>query len=188
MKPSRKTKKTIEEKIETGPMQGFPWGKFLLGYALYIFFHEIDRVLPGTILAVIFGEGIESVYAHMKMLFHAYLILSIIDYFRHRKSGLADSFVYARMLILSAVPWMMIILYYTVEAVGVILPRSIDLPWALVVTAFGLYFSLQLERPLERAEFHPAAKRAIFIAFLAALVTYIGFSFAVPDNFFIALD
>jgi hypothetical protein len=191
MSPSKKTTqpaKSIQKKPESAKTASVPWGRFLLGYGLYVFFHEIDRLLPGTILATIFGEGIESIYAHMKMLFYAYLILSLLDYFRMRASGLPRSFFEARMLILASVPWMMIILYYTVEAVGITLPRSIDLPWALVVTAFGLYFSLQLEGPLGEADFRPGAKRAIRIAFLAALITYIGFSFAVPDNFFIAIE
>jgi hypothetical protein len=190
MSPSKKTTrpaKAHEKKAETVKTVGFPWGRFLLGYGLYVFFHEIDRLLPGTILATIFGEGIESIYAHMKMLFYAYLILSLIDYFRMRASGLPRSFFEARMLILAAVPWMMIIVYYTVEAVGVTLPRSVELPWALVVTAFGLFFSLQLEGPLGETDFRPGAKWALRIAFLAALITYIGFSFAVPDNFFIAI-
>jgi hypothetical protein len=159
-----------------------------LGFGLYLFFHEIDRLLPGSIIGTILGEGIESVYAHMKMLFYAYLILSIIDFFRFRKNGLPVSFFYARMLILAAVPWMMIIVYYSIEATGIILPRAIDLTWAVLMTAFGLYFSIRLEEPLERMELRPALKSTIMIAFLAALITYVGFSFHVPDNFFIAPD
>jgi hypothetical protein len=166
----------------------FPWAKFLLGFGLYLFFHEIDRLLPGSIIGTILGEGIESVYAHMKMLFYAYLILSIIDFFLLRKSGLPLSFFYARMLILAAVPWMMIIVYYSIEATGIILPRAIDLTWAVLMTAFGLYFSIRLEEPLERMELRPALKSTILIAFLAALITYVGFSFHVPDNFFLAPD
>lgn len=166
----------------------FPWLKFLLGYILYLFFHEINRFLPGSIFATIFGEGIESVYAHMKMLFYAYLILSAIDFFRFRKSGLPLSFFYSRMLILAAVPWMMIIVYYAVEAIGVLLPRTIDLTWAILVTAFGLYFSIRLEEPLDQLELRSALKGTILIAFLAALITYVGFSFSVPDNFFIAVE
>jgi hypothetical protein len=166
----------------------FPWAKFLLGYGLYLFFHEIDRLLPGSLIATILGEGIESVYAHMKMLFYAYLVLSIMDWFRLRKSSLPASFFYARMLILAAVPWMMIVTYYAVEAVGIILPRAIDLTWAVMMTAFGLYFSIRLEEPLDGMELRPALKSVVVIAFLAAFITYVGFSFHVPDNFFIALD
>lgn len=165
----------------------FPWAKFLAGFALYIFFHEIDRFLPG-VLGTIFGEGIESVYAHMKMLFYSYLILSLIDYFRLRSGGLPRSFVYSRMLILSAVPWMMIIVYYAVEAVGILLPRAVDLTWAMIVTGFGLYFSIRLDESFDAMELRPALKSTIVIAFLAALITYIGFSFQIPDNFFIAVE
>jgi hypothetical protein len=165
----------------------FPWGKFLLGYVLYLFFHEADRFLPGT-LGTIFGESFESVYAHMKMLFYAYLILSLIDFFRLRNKGLPGSFFYARMLILAAVPWMMIATYYSLEAVGIMLPRTVDLTWAIVMTAFGLYFSIRLEEPLEGLELRPALKGLIVVVFLTTLITYVGFSFHVPDNFFIAPD
>ncbi len=166
----------------------FAWWKWIVGYLLYLFFHQIYDILGGGTLAAILGEGIESVYAHMKMLFYAYLILSVIDFFRFRKHGLPESFVYSRMLILAAVPWMMIIVYYAVEAVGIILPRAIDLSWALLTTAFGLYFSIRLEEPFDHMELRPALKSTILIAFLAASITYVGFSFHVPDNFFIAVE
>jgi hypothetical protein len=186
-KKAGKAAKKSDVRSDTGSIR-FPWAKFALGYVFYVFFHEINRLLPGTILATIFGEGFESIYAHMKMLFYAYLILSIIDTIRNNKTGLSGSFFYARMLILSSVPWMMVIVYYALEAVGIFLPRSIDLPWALLVTGFGLFLSLQLEQPLEKAEFQPATKAAIAVAFLAAVITYVGFSFAIPDNFFIAIE
>ncbi len=166
----------------------FPWIKFLLGFGLYLFFHQINSLLPGTIIGTIFGEGISSVYAHMKMLFYAYLVLSLIDFFRFRKEDLPVSFFYARMLILAAVPWMMIAVYYAVQSVGIVLPHTIDLTWAILTTLFGLYFSIRLEEPLDRMELRPGLKSLIVIAFLGALLTYVGFSFHVPDNFFIAPD
>jgi hypothetical protein len=166
----------------------FPWAKFLLGFGLYLFFHQIYDLMPGSIIGTVFGEGISSVYAHMKMLFYAYLVLSIIDFFRLRKKGLSASFFYARMLILAAVPWMMIVVYYAVEAAGIILPRAADLTWAILMTAFGLYFSIRLEEPLDGLELRPALKSLVVVVFLAAFITYVGFSFHVPDNFFIAPD
>jgi hypothetical protein len=165
----------------------FPWVKFVTGYILYIFFHEIDRLLPG-IIGTILGEGIESVYAHMKMLFYAYLVLSLFDFFRLRKTGLPRSFFYSRMLILAAVPWMMIAMYYAIEAIGIVMPHAVDLAWALLMTAFGLYFSIRLEEPFDGMELRPALKSMIVFAFVTALITYVGFSFHIPDNFFIAPD
>ena len=167
----------------------FPWWKFILGYVLYVFFHQIYDLTGGNLIGQIFGEGIESIYAHMKMLFYAYLILSAVDFFRLRKNGtLGTSFIYSRMLILAAVPWMMIIMYYAVEALGIILPHYVDLTWALIVTAFGLYFCIRLEEPFDSMPLRPATKAMIVFAFVSALITYVGFSFQVPDNFFIALE
>jgi hypothetical protein len=165
----------------------FPWLKFLLGFGLYLFFHQINDLLPGTVIGAIFGEAISSVYAHMKMLFYAYLVLSIIDFFRLRRNGLPVSFFYARMFILAAVPWMMITVYYAVEAMGIILPHTVDLIWGVIMTWFGLYLSIRLEEPLDDMELRPALKSLIVIVFLAAFITYVGFSFHVPDNFFIAI-
>lgn len=164
----------------------FPWLKLIGGYLLYLFFHQIYDILGGGTLGALLGEGIESVYAHMKMLFYAYLVLSAIDYFRFRKKGLPASFFFARMLILSAVPWMMIVVYYALEAIGIHLPQSVDLVWALIVTAFGIYLAILLEDSLDGMELRPVLKVVIVIAFAAALITYMGFSFQVPDNFFIA--
>lgn len=167
----------------------FPWAKFIIGYVLYIFFHQIYDILGGSTLGALLGEGIESVYAHMKMLFYAYLLLSAFDYFRFRRAGnVPVSFIFSRMLILSAVPWMMIIMYYALEAIGIVLPRTMDLTWALIATALGLYFSIRLEELLDGMEARPALKAMITIAFVSALITYVGFSFQVPDNFFIAPD
>jgi hypothetical protein len=167
----------------------FPWWKFILGYVFYVLFHQIYDLTGGNLLGQIFGEDIESIYAHMKMLFYAYLLLSAIDFFRQRKSGtLGTSFVYSRMLILAAVPWMMIVMYYAVEALGIILPHYVDLTWALVVTAFGFYFCIRLEEPFDNMSLRSSTKAMIVFAFVSALITYVGFSFHVPDNFFIVLE
>jgi len=166
----------------------FPWAKMIVGYLLYVFFHQAYDLFGGGTFGAVLGEGIESIYSHMKMLFYAYLILSAYDFFRLRKTGLPASFFYSRMLILAAVPWMMIIVYYAVEAMGIVLPHAIDLAWALIVTAFGLYFSIRLEAPLDRMDVRPALKAMIVIAFASAFITYVGFSFRIPDNFFLAPD
>jgi hypothetical protein len=79
-------------------------------------------------------------------------------------------------------------MYYAVEALGITLPRYVDLTWALVVTAFGLYFCIRLEEPFDNMPLRSATKAMIVLAFTAALITYAGFSFHVPDNFFIALE
>jgi hypothetical protein len=55
------------------------------------------------------------------------------------------------------------------------------------VDATWFLFALRLDDELERVEFRQALKALIWLAFLSALITYVGFSFHVPDDFFIIL-
>jgi|GEM_PF-4729962 hypothetical protein len=55
------------------------------------------------------------------------------------------------------------------------------------VDATWFLFAIRLDDELERVEFHPAWKSMIWLTFLAALIIYVGFSFHVPDDFFIIL-
>ena len=163
----------------------FAWWKLIAGYLLFVVFHQIYDILGGGTLAAILGEGIESVYAHMKMYFYAYLVVSVIDYFLRRKD-LKPTFWYSRMLIASSFPWMSIAIWFIPEALGISL-GSFELPYSLALTLVGLFFAFSLDDNLENVEFRPTAKAFVWIAFAAALITYIGFSFHVPNNFFIVV-
>ncbi|MCC6567923.1 MAG: hypothetical protein IT315_01660 [Anaerolineales bacterium] len=163
----------------------FAWWKLIAGYLLFVLFHQIYDLLGGGALAAILGEGIESIYAHMKMYFYAYLVVSAIDYFLRRKD-LKLSFWYSRLLIAASFPWMSIAIWFIPEALGVHLGRF-ELPYSLALTLVGLLFAFSLDDTLENVEFLPAAKTFIGIAFAAALITYVGFSFHVPSNFFIVV-
>ena len=164
----------------------FPWWKLIVGYLFFLFFHQIYDILGGGTLAAILGEGIESIYAHMKMYFYAYLLVCLIDYFLRRgQINSLGSFWYPRMLIASSFPWMSIAIWFIPIALGFEL-GNYELTYSLALTVLGLYFAFRLDDGLERVEFRPALKAMIWLAFLAAFITYIGFSFQVPDNFFIA--
>ena len=164
----------------------FMWWKLLAGFIFFIFFHQIYDVLGGGTLAAILGKGIESIYAHMKMYFYAYLLVCLIDYFLRRKQiSSVGSFWYPRMLIASSFPWMSIAIWFIPIALGFGL-GNYELAYSFALTALGLYFAFRLEEGLEDVEFRPALKTMIWLAFVAAFITYIGFSFHVPDNFFIA--
>lgn len=163
----------------------FQWWKLVLGYVFFLFFHQIYDILGGGTLAAILGEGIESIYAHMKMYFYAYLLVCVIEYFLHRKSIISvESFWYSRMLIAAAFPWMSIAIWFIPEALGLDI-SSFELAYSLSMTVIGLYFAFLLDDGLA-LQLRPALKAFIWIAFVAAWITYIGFSFHAPDNFFIA--
>ena len=164
----------------------FPWWKLIVGFLLFIFFHQIYDILGGGTLAAILGEGIESIYAHMKMYFFAYLVVSLIDFFLHRvQVSSASSFWTTRMLIAASFPWMSIAVWFIPVALGFDL-SNMELIYSLIITAFGLYFAIRMEEGLENMEFRPALKALIWLVFVAAIITYVAFSFTPPDNFFIA--
>jgi hypothetical protein len=164
----------------------FAWWKLIAGYLFFLFFHQIYDILGGGTLAAILGEGIESIYAHMKIYFYTYLLVCIIDYFLRRKQITSiSSFWTSRMLIASSFPWMSIAIWFIPIALGFQLGQY-ELAYSLVLTLLGLYLAFRLDDGLEYMEFQPALKAMIWLAFLAAIITYIGFSFHVPENFFIA--
>ena len=171
-------KKQMQEK--------FPWWKLIAGYIFFLFFHQIYSWLGGGTLGTVLGEGIESIYAHMKMFFHAYLLVCLVDYFLRRKQIVsAGPFWYPRMLIASSFPWMSIAIWFVPIALGLELGRA-ELVYSLGLTLVGLYFAFRLEEGLNGLQFRPALQAMIWLAFLAAFITYVGFSFHVPNNFFIA--
>lgn len=166
----------------------FQWWKLIAGYLLFFFFHEIYKLMNGNIIGTIFGEGFESIYTHMKMYFYTYLSLSAIDFFRrHKQIASPGTFWTSRMLIASSFPWMSIAIWFIPTAVGFDL-GGYELAYSLVLTGIGLYFAFRLDDELENIQFQPALRSMIWLAFAAALITYTGFSFHVPDNFFIATE
>jgi hypothetical protein len=174
------SRKNLREQMQ----KKFPWWKLIVGYLLFLFFHQVYGIVGGGTLGAILGESIESIYSHMKMFFYSYLVLSGIDYFLQRyQISTARSFWTTRMLIASSFPWMSISIWFIPIAFGFEL-GNFELLYSLVLTALGLYFAIGLDEGLEGVEFRPALQALIWLAFAAAVITYIGFSFHVPNNFF----
>ncbi len=163
----------------------FKWWKLIAGFVLFLFFHQAYDILGGGTFGKILGEGFESIYSHMKMYFYAYLVICAIDYFlRRRQITSPVTFWTSRMLIASSFPWMSIAIWFIPIALGLELGRF-ELYYSLLQTVLGLYFAFRMDEGLENVEFRPALKTLIWLAFLGAVITYIGFSFHVPNNFFI---
>ena len=164
----------------------FQWWKLIVGFLLFLFFHQVFRLVGGGTLGAILGEGIESIYSHMKMYFYAYLVISAIDYFMRRSQIIsASSFWDVRMLTASSFPWMSIAIWFIPIALGFDL-GSYELAYSILLTFFGFYFAIRLDEGLDGSEFRPALKALIWLAFIASFITYIGFSFHAPNNFFSA--
>ena len=165
----------------------FPWLKYLAGIALFAFWHQLYDLFPGTWAAILAEGERESIFAHMKMLFYPYLILSVADYILLRRKGrVSASLLYARLLILSSAPWLMISTWYVPDALGIVMEGAIELIYSILFSFVGVYLAIRMEEPLEATHYRLALKLLLWAAFLAALITYTGFSLHLPHyGFFV---
>jgi hypothetical protein len=171
----------------------FPWLKYLAGIALFALWHQLYPIFPTTWAEVLAEGEQESIFAHMKMLFYPYLILSIVDYLRLRRSAgreaprkdpVSASFLYARLLILVTAPWLNMSIWYVPEALGIHMPGTVELIYSILISWVGVYIAIRMEEPLEATQYRPALRVLLWIAFLAALITYTGFAFHLPRHGF----
>jgi len=162
-----------------------PWWKLIATWVLFLLLHYSYETFPNLFFKIIGEEG-ETTYFHMKMLFFAYLFASILEYLLKRKTiSQVQNFIYARMFIAVTFPWLTITAWFTAEA---LLGASLPLPWEIiyanVMTVLGIYFALRMEELFEGMTLRPAFKGIIVALFLAALLSYIAFSFNTPEHFF----
>ena len=153
------------------------WGTFLLLHFSY-------ETFPNTIFRII-GEDGETTFFHMKMLFFAYVGITLVEFVVRRRSCLAQTFLFSRALIAVAYPWLTITIWFAAEALGVAIASIVvELIYANVVTVIGIYLAVRMEEIFSETEFRPSMKALISIVFVAALVSYVSFSLKVPMPFF----
>jgi hypothetical protein len=165
----------------------FPWIKYIAGITLFAFWHQLYDLFPSTWAAILAEGEQESIFAHMKMLFYPYLILSIADYILLRRKGkVPASFVYARLLILVSAPWIMMSIWYVPDALGISMDGAVELIYSILLSFVGVYLAIRMEAPLEATRYRLALKILLLTAFLSALITYTGFSLHLPHyGFFV---
>jgi hypothetical protein len=163
----------------------FQWWKWLTVWGFFLLLHFSYDIFPSKVILV-FGEQSEAVITHMKMVLWAYLFASLIEFFVYRnKIKSLSQFIYTRLLLAIVLPWLVITLWHTAIALGILLP---EIPWEIVyaniTTALGIYVGLRLEEALDHIEYYrPAFKAVIVMMFLLTLLTYISFSFSAPPGY-----
>ena len=159
----------------------FPWIKFVVGCVLFAFFHQLYDIFPNTVTAVLAEGEEEAIFAHMKMLFYPYLLLSIVDYFLYRRKGqLTESFIYARLLILISVPWVMLSFFYVPESLGINLGEPGILIFSIIASWIGVYTAIRMEEPLEATHYRLAVKALLIMFFISSIIIFTGFTFNPP--------
>jgi len=161
------------------------WWKVIAIWALFLLLHFSFETFPNALFRIIGEEG-EVTFFHMKMLFFAYLFVTVVEFLVRRSTiPSVRSFVFSRMLIAVAYPWLTITMWFTAEALGIQIPV---IPWEIVyaniVTVIGIYMAVRMEELFADTDFRPSMRVLIALTFTTAILAYVSFSLKVPMPFF----
>jgi hypothetical protein len=161
------------------------WWKLVAVWVLFLALHFSYETFPNTVFQII-GEDGETTFFHMKMLFFAYLAVSLVELALRRKELTSlSAFSYQQALIAVAYPWLTITMWFSAEALGFRMPNpTAEIIYANIFTVLGIYLALRLEEALAGVEFRVSTKVMIVLVFVCALLSYISFSFNAPMPFF----
>jgi hypothetical protein len=166
------------------PTTRFRWWKFISVWACFLLLHFSYGWFPNTFFQIV-AEANETVFFHMKMLFVAYMLVSLVEFFvRRRTIASTSSFFAGRALVAVAYPWLAITFWFLAWAAGWTFARLGELLYANLTTLLGVYLALRMEEILDAVELRPALKWTILLLFLAAVVSYVSFSLHPPLHFF----
>jgi hypothetical protein len=162
----------------------FAWWKLIVVWVIFLLLHFSYDLFPNLFFRII-AEANETAFFHMKMLFVAYILSSLVE-FGIRRSTLKSisTFWLSRALIAVAYPWLAITFWFLAWAVGVTIPGLWEIVYANLTTGLGIYLALRLEEVFENIEFRPAIKWMIVLVFIMAVVSYVAFSLNPPIHFF----
>jgi hypothetical protein len=160
--------------------------KVLAVWATFLLLHFSYETFPNTLFRII-GEDGEVTFFHLKMLFFAYLLVTLGELVVVRgRLRSVQTFVFSRALIALTFPWLTITMWFTAEALGAYPPAGVwEVIYANIVTIIGIYLAVRMEELFETTEFRPSMKALISIAFASALLVYVSFSFKTPMPFFV---
>lgn len=163
----------------------FTWWKLVAVWVVFLALHFSYETFPNLLFQII-GEVGETTYFHMKMLFFAYVLVTLGEFLVRRTKLVSPAgFIYSHALIAVAYPWLTISLWFTAEALGLAIPNlAIELLYANVVTAIGIYLALRMEEALDGVVFRPALGALVILLFACATLGYVAFSLNTPLHFF----
>jgi hypothetical protein len=90
------------------PESGFRWWKLVAIWASFLLLHFSYGWFASTLFRIV-AEPNETVFFHMKMLFVAYVLVSMAEFFVYRRLIRSSSSLFAaRALVAVAYPWLTI--------------------------------------------------------------------------------
>lgn len=125
-----------------------------------------------------FAPTSESIFQHERILFVAYLIYSLFEYFIVYKSS---GYWTSRFLILLILPWTMIMVYLLPQSfVGKMPNKSLEVFLAIVATAAVWLLVVPLEKDLERVKYSQIFSAIIIFLFFILFLSNIVFTLNLP--------
>ncbi len=162
------------------------WWKLFAVWGLFLALHFSFETFPNTLFRLI-GEDGETTFFHMKMLFFAYVFVTLVELaVRRGRLESPSDFVYSRALIAVAYPWLTITMWFAAEALGIAM-RSITVVilYANITTALGIYLALRMEEALDPVRMRASLRAMVVLVFCCAVLAYASFSFKTPMPFFV---
>jgi hypothetical protein len=156
--------------------------KVLVFMAVFLALHFAHYWLPYAWAAWFTGSS-ESVFEHAKFAYFAYVVACALEVVVRRKS-IPDRtrFLYSRLAAVVILPLWMVVLWYIAPAIyGQAMPNElVEILYAnLILLVLGLLVGA-FERNLERVEFTPAVKVALWGLFGTLLMEAVIFSYRMP--------
>ena len=130
----------------------------------------------------LFAPNSESIFQHERILFAAYLIYSLVEYFIVcKKLTNGNGFWMSRFLILTLLPWIMIMGYLLPQSfTGKMPTEGAEVFWAILSTFLVWVSVVLLEKDLESIKYSKTACVLIVIFFLLLILSNIIFTYNLP--------
>jgi hypothetical protein len=164
--------------------------KSLVFLGFFSFEHFIYELAPSPV-TLFFGAADESVFAHAKMAFYAWLFTFLLEYALFARSSFIEdkkAFVLSRLFVAVIVPWFEVLVWYVVPAiVKAELPLSIELPWAFAVVYIIGTLGGALERTLQKSKIDTYTMVVILILLGLSVFFFTAFTVEKPwiDYFYL---
>ena len=148
---------------------------------VFLVMHYLYDWFPGS-FTYLFGTVSESIFQHMKVVFFAYILLTVVDYGLTRGHLPSLSrYIYSRLFCAVAMPLLMNIYYFTAAAfVGHLRSILLEILFANIVLLALSTTIIMLEGYFEQSEPSRPLKWVIVILFVLTASEIVIFNYRLP--------
>jgi len=154
----------------------------LLGFwAGFLILHYSYDFLPILPIKLISGIN-ESFFQHIKIVFFAYLIVNLVEFFARRKDlENRENFILTRLFSTTILPWIVFIIWFIAPAYyGPIGNVAVEILYANIALLLSGFCALVIEQTMDGIPYRNLSKVVIIVLFVISMSLYIIFTFKLP--------